>query len=336
MSYELDQSFHNQPNNFEYAEFDTEIQAVIKQRAYEIRVLAQKSAQQMVEIGEKLREIKKLLKHGQFRKWLKSEFGWSLSTATKLMQVSREFKSVNFTDLSFSTSALYLLAAPSTPEEARQEALQLAKRGYPITWSRARKIVENYNHNYSLKSKKISDSLQEISVSQKESYRRFLISLKQEWLRLRRQKNFLSIIFLLVDESRFPRKLTASQLQVVTHVIENLVDANIKRPADRVTKIGEEKFVIMLPETPPQGAYQLAEKLKKGLDSLSLDTLSFIDEGFIPVSISVESVLPTKETSLEQFVSIAEDKLDQTKIQGKNTAERANSVILTEVVLSSC
>jgi hypothetical protein len=40
-----------------------------------------------------------------------------------MMNVATEFKSINFIDLEIAPSALYLLAAPSTPEPARQEAI---------------------------------------------------------------------------------------------------------------------------------------------------------------------------------------------------------------------
>jgi hypothetical protein len=56
------------------------------------------------------------------------------------MQVTRQFKTVNFTVLSISTSALYLLASSSTPEEARVEALRYANQGKPITYTKAKSI----------------------------------------------------------------------------------------------------------------------------------------------------------------------------------------------------
>ena len=60
------------------------------------------------------------------------------------MQVSEQFKSVNFIYLNFATSALCVLAAPSTPEEARQQALKLATRGEFITYSLAKIIVKHH------------------------------------------------------------------------------------------------------------------------------------------------------------------------------------------------
>jgi len=60
------------------------------------------------------------------------------------MRVARQFKSVKFTDLSIDTSALYLLAAPSTPEIVPQEALEGARQGEAITNSKAKTIASQY------------------------------------------------------------------------------------------------------------------------------------------------------------------------------------------------
>lgn len=56
------------------------------------------------------------LGHGRFLPWIEQEFGGSEPTAQRFMRVSREFKSVNLTDVQIDVSSLYLLAAPKTPE----------------------------------------------------------------------------------------------------------------------------------------------------------------------------------------------------------------------------
>ncbi|MDW4677752.1 DUF3102 domain-containing protein, partial [Escherichia coli] len=80
-----------------------------------IKALMRRSAQDIVNIGQKLIEVKEKLEHGHFRKWLKAEFKWSVSAATRYMQVGEQFKYTNLIHLSIAASALYELAAPSTP-----------------------------------------------------------------------------------------------------------------------------------------------------------------------------------------------------------------------------
>ncbi|GAB4546570.1 MAG: hypothetical protein Tsb0014_41130 [Pleurocapsa sp.] len=63
------------------------------------------------------------------------------------MRVAEVFKTANFADLDFAASALYLLAAPSTPEPARETALKLANQGETITYSKAKDLVERYKQS---------------------------------------------------------------------------------------------------------------------------------------------------------------------------------------------
>jgi hypothetical protein len=67
------------------------------------------------------------LGHGNWLSWLDREFGWTDDTALNFMRVhSMIDKNRNFRDLSLPVSGLYLLAAPSTPEEAREAVIEAA------------------------------------------------------------------------------------------------------------------------------------------------------------------------------------------------------------------
>lgn len=131
-----------QTNIFDYAALDSETRIVVQQRTSEIKALMKRAASDIIEIGQKLIEVKARLGHGNFRPWLKIEFDWSQDTAHNFMNVASKFG--NFPNLDgMAPSALYLLAAPSTPEEARAEAVALAEQGEPITYSRARELIED-------------------------------------------------------------------------------------------------------------------------------------------------------------------------------------------------
>jgi hypothetical protein len=60
------------------------------------------------------------------------------------MQVAEQFKYTNLIHLSIAASALYELAAPSTPESARLEAIERAKSGELISYSKAKQIADHY------------------------------------------------------------------------------------------------------------------------------------------------------------------------------------------------
>jgi hypothetical protein len=127
-----------------YASLDVETRIVVQQRTGEIKALMRRTAQDIVEIGQKLIEVKDRLEHGLFLSWLRVEFEWSVSAAYKFMQVAERFKFVNFTNLQFAPAALYLLAAPSTPKSAYEEALLRAVDGERVTHCVAKEIIAEH------------------------------------------------------------------------------------------------------------------------------------------------------------------------------------------------
>jgi hypothetical protein len=124
-----------------YASLDVETRIVVQQRTSEIKTLMRRTAQDIVEIGQKLIEVKDRLGHGRFDAWLYVEFEWSLQTAKRFMNVAQQFQNQQFVDFDMAPSALYLLAAPSAPESAREEALLRAEKGEQITHRVAQEIL---------------------------------------------------------------------------------------------------------------------------------------------------------------------------------------------------
>lgn len=147
----LEQSPTPEVQAFDYGALDTETRIVIQQRTSEIKSAMRRTATDIIDIGQKLTDVKEQLGHGHFRNWLKAEFNWSISAATKFMQVSEQFKCVNFTHLNITASALYLLAAPSIPKKARGEALERATQGEAITHTEAKAIVTRHKKAAAIK-----------------------------------------------------------------------------------------------------------------------------------------------------------------------------------------
>ena len=123
---------------------DGQIQMIVQQHTDEIKKLMRRTSEDIVNIGQRLIEVKQRLKHGSFTNWLKSEFNWSLSSATKFMQVAEQFKFVNFTNLNITASVLYLIAAPSISQAARAEVLKRATNGENINYTKAKEIVRQH------------------------------------------------------------------------------------------------------------------------------------------------------------------------------------------------
>lgn len=130
----LDKSKQITTNGFDYEALTPEQRIIIVQRTGEIQERLQRSAQDIWEIGQRLADVREQLKHGQFDAWLKAEFDWSRRTAYNFINVYETFgERANLAQVDIATSALYLLAAPSTPEDLREEYLLKAYDGEKIT-----------------------------------------------------------------------------------------------------------------------------------------------------------------------------------------------------------
>lgn len=112
---------------FDYAALAPDMREMVQEHTGEIRKLARRAAQDIVEIGERLIEVKAALGHGQFEGWVTAEFGWSTPSARRFMQVAEAFKTLNLSDLNIAPSALYALASGSTPDFIREEVVEMAQ-----------------------------------------------------------------------------------------------------------------------------------------------------------------------------------------------------------------
>jgi hypothetical protein len=141
-------------SSFDYQILDSQPRSLVQQKTEEIRKRLKRSAQDIWEIGQKLVEVREQLNHGQFEAWIKAEFGWSRRTAYNFISVYEAFnQSSNFEQINIATSALYLLAAPSTSEKVREEFLQKAEAG---------KLITHKDVNQAVKEEKKHSQKQEI------------------------------------------------------------------------------------------------------------------------------------------------------------------------------
>lgn len=150
---------------FDYSTLDVEDRIRVQSCAEAIRKLMRNTAQQIVEIGEYLIDVRKRLGDDKFDLWLEAEFSWHIKTAYSFMAVAEKFASQNLLDANISSSALYLLAAPSTPAEAREAAVELAKQGETITKKVAKAVLKSVKE---AKVRKVKESTQVLPVPEPE------------------------------------------------------------------------------------------------------------------------------------------------------------------------
>ncbi|MGJ5049946.1 DUF3102 domain-containing protein [Bradyrhizobium oligotrophicum] len=113
----------------------------LAEHAAVIRALGKRVIRDIIEIGRRLIDSKQRLGHGNFLPWIEREFGWSEQTARNFMQVQEvALKSPKFGDLAVPVSGLYLLAQPSTPDDARDEVITRAEAGERLSVADVQRI----------------------------------------------------------------------------------------------------------------------------------------------------------------------------------------------------
>jgi len=106
-------------------------QAALAMRAEE-RIKARTVAT-VIENGRDLLEVKKALGHGLFTQWLAQTFPFTARTAQRWMNAAEQYGAKSDLGSLLNSKVLQLLAAPSTPEDVREEIEARATAGEKIT-----------------------------------------------------------------------------------------------------------------------------------------------------------------------------------------------------------
>jgi Protein of unknown function (DUF3102) len=142
---------------FSYEELDEDVAQRVQEKTTLLRQFVQRTVEDLINVGRTLREVKAELEHGQFGRWLNSEFAWTDRTARNLMALSDAFNIHELEGLKIPPSALYVLA--DAPQAARTEALDQARSGKKLTATISRKIVSKYRAPKSKGSKNVETNL---------------------------------------------------------------------------------------------------------------------------------------------------------------------------------
>ncbi len=127
---------------FSYAALPREDEAVVREAAERIKLRLRRTAEDIIEIGKDLIAVKERLPHGQFLPWLREEFDMSEHTARRFMGVAREYGDKTRIVRDLEPTALYELAAPSTPQAVRDQVEELIVDGQKVTVADIRRMKQ--------------------------------------------------------------------------------------------------------------------------------------------------------------------------------------------------
>lgn len=141
--------------------------------------------------------------------------------------------------------------------------------------------------------------------------------LEQEWQRGLREGESVALLLIDIDyfkafNDRFGHLAGDECLQVVAEVIEQ----SLTRPSDSVSRYGGEEFAVVLPHTDAQGAYHVAETVRRAVAANSVAVAAEVLN--VTVSIGVAALVPALDMTPQQLLAQADQCLYEAKSGGRN------------------
>jgi len=151
--------------------------------------------------------------------------------------------------------------------------------------------------------------------------------LEEEWLRMKREKQPFSLILCDIDffkhyNDYYGHQLGDECLKAVAACIKNCVH----RPADIAARYGGEEFGILLPNTPFEGAYHLAEAIRRAVWEMKREHIRSKISDSVTISLGVATVIPSaKDGSAVNLLKSADKALYASKEAGRNRVTAAKN-----------
>jgi diguanylate cyclase (GGDEF)-like protein/PAS domain S-box-containing protein len=149
--------------------------------------------------------------------------------------------------------------------------------------------------------------------------RRFDEYLEQEWQRMVREQQPLSLILFDVDFFKaYNDHFGHQQGDEALIAIAQAANRAVKRASDLLARYGGEEFAIILPNTRRTGAEIVARGIQEQVKALALEHPHSTVDDYVTVSMGIASVVPVAEQAPEDLIAAADAALYQAKRRGRN------------------
>ena len=148
------------------------------------------------------------------------------------------------------------------------------------------------------------------------NYQKFHEQLESELSRAKRYKAPLSLIFADIDHFKkvndtYGHLAGDQALGIVSKLLQDGV-----RASDTVARYGGEEFVIILPETPLEGAVVATERIRR---KITEKKIVYKDQNFsITISFGIVCFTPDQDISKNDLINSADNALYEAKRKGRN------------------
>ncbi len=143
--------------------------------------------------------------------------------------------------------------------------------------------------------------------------------LEQEWQRLYREQQPLSLLLFDVDYFKRYNDFYGHQLGDECLIkLAQAVQQIVSRSADLVARYGGEEFVVILPNTNSEGAMAIAQQIHAAIQDLAIPHQASKVSNTVTISLGITSLIPTADLSTIDMIEQADQALYRAKQQGRN------------------
>jgi len=142
--------------------------------------------------------------------------------------------------------------------------------------------------------------------------------LRQYVAQARRDQRPLTVLLCDVDHfKRYNDRLGHVEGDVCLRRIGQILGQVCRRPLDYAARYGGEEFVLLLPNTPAEGALTFAMALQHAMDHSGLSHPDSTVAGHVTLSGGFVSVIPDAHSSADTLLKQADEALYQAKARGR-------------------
>ncbi len=152
--------------------------------------------------------------------------------------------------------------------------------------------------------------------------------LPKEIKRSRRYKLSLSIIFCDIDFFKNINDTYGHNVgDIILKEFSLLLQNHIREHVDWIARFGGEEFIIVLPETIPENAYIVAERMRQDLSTkiIKIDKLSITMTASFGIS-GIKKFPDSLSIIDQQLINIADEALYQSKEEGRNKVKLGKNI----------
>lgn len=300
----------------------------VNQLTSEILFYKNQAAQNFLEIGRRLNQVKAMIPHGEWGEYLNSKVNFSQNTANKLMRCANEFTNCSATNNLSMAKMFELLALPAenredfmqknNVEELAQKKLREQIKKYKKELNEAKEVNDSLRADCK-EFKRVADDIQKKLEKERgtcQTYAEDRIALKRQNEELAQKNNDLqdevhSANYMYKDQKAYADKITKEvkelkqKLEQHPEGKETIVIQDDPKTLARIKELEQEKVFIMYDAK----LNHLRQELLNGLKTF-FDTLDFLIDNNKTMAKNHLTMIDNSLQNYQDHLTKAKEKLN--------------------------